>query len=142
LSYDSISAQSRSALTVCAVVISGFDSAAAASVLFVHALYIRWVIFGALLVGSRPILRWLHIIALVWGILTELLLWPCPLTLLEDWLEHKAGVAPYQGGFLLHYFDKLIYPDISRTVLTIAGVTVCVLNLAFYARQVWTGQLR
>lgn len=119
-----------------AVVISGgFYPAAAASVLFVHGLYILWVIFGALLVGSRRILRWLHILALVWGILTELLPWPCPLTLLEDWLEHKAGIAPYQGGFLLHYLDKLVYPDISARALTIAGVTVCLLNLAFYARQ-------
>jgi hypothetical protein len=25
----------------------------------------------------------------------------CPLTLLENWLEQKAGVEPYQGGFLL-----------------------------------------
>jgi len=40
---------------------------------------------------------------------------------LENWLEAKAGVQPYQGGFLLHYFDKFVYPDISATVLTIAG---------------------
>jgi len=120
-----------------AVVIGAkFDSAAATSVLFIHALFIVWVIFGVLLVGSRPMLRWLHIASLVWGFLTELLL-PCPLTLLENWLEYKAGIAPYQGGFLLHYLDKLVYPDISASVLTIAGMTVCALNLAFYARQVW-----
>ncbi len=41
--------------------------------------------------------------SLVWGILTELLPWPCPLTLLENWLEARAGVEPYEGGFLLHY---------------------------------------
>ena len=63
--------------------------------------------------------------------------WPCPLTLLENWLEGRAGIEPYQGGFLLHYLDKLVYPDISANVLTIAGVIVCVANLAFYARQVW-----
>ena len=44
-----------------------------------------------------------------------------PLTVLENWLEAKAGVQPYQGGFLLHYLDKFVYPDISATVLTIAG---------------------
>jgi hypothetical protein len=122
---------------VYAVVIgASFYSAAATSVLSVHALFILWVIFGALLIGSLPVLRWLHILSLVWGILTEFLL-PCPLTALENWLEQQAGVAPYQGGFLLHYLDKLVYPDISPSVLTVAGVTVCVLNLAFYARQVW-----
>jgi len=42
------------------------------------------------------------------GILAELLPWPCPLTLLENWLEGKAGIQPYEGGFLLHYLDKLV----------------------------------
>jgi hypothetical protein len=109
----------------------------ATSVLFLHALFIVWVVFGAALTRSRPILRWLHVVSLIWGILAELMPWPCPLTLLENWLEEKAGVEPYQGGFLLHYMDKLVYPDISATALTVAGVLVCVFNLALYARQAW-----
>jgi len=108
----------------------------ATAVLFLHALFIVGVVFGALLTRSRPILRWLHIVSLIWGILTELLPWPCPLTLLER-LEQKAGAEPYQGGFLLHYMDKLVYPDVSATVLTVAGVLVCALNLAIYARRAW-----
>ena len=119
-----------------------FYSALAISVLFLHALFILWVVFGALLTRARPILRWLHIASLVWGILTELLPWPCPLTVLETWLEGKAGVEPYQGGFLLHYLDKLVYPDISGAVLTVAGVIVCALNLAFYGRQIWIARHR
>jgi hypothetical protein len=119
-----------------------FYSALATCILFLHALFILWVVFGALLTRSRPILRWLHIGSLVWGILTELLPWPCPLTLLEDWLERRAGIEPYQGGFLLHYLDKLVYPDVSATALTIAGVIICALNLAFYGRQIWTARLR
>jgi hypothetical protein len=107
------------------------------AVLFLHALFIVWVVFGALLIRSRPILRWLHIVSLIWGILTELLPWPCPLTLLENWLEQKAGVEPYQGGFLLHYLDRLVYPDISATALTVAGVVICAFNLALYGRQAW-----
>src|ERR1700741_57836 len=89
--------------------------------LLLHALFILWVVFGAFLTRWRPVLRWLHIASLVWGILTELLPWPCPLTLLENWLEGKAGVEPYQGGFLFHYLDKLVYPNISTTILTVAG---------------------
>lgn len=118
------------------VQVGHFYTALASFVLLVHALFILWVIFGALLTRSRPILRWLHIASLVWGVLTELL-WPCPLTLLENWLEAKAGVEPYQGGFLLHYLDKLVYPDISPTVLTIAGVFVCALNLSIHAPRAW-----
>src|SRR3989442_15488248 len=116
---------------------SNFYSALATAVLFLHGLFILWVIFRALLVRSRPILRWLHVASLIWGILTELLLWPCPLTWLEDWLESRAGIEPYQGGFLLHYLDKVIYPDISATTLTITAIVICGLNLALYLRQMW-----
>jgi len=121
---------------------SSLYSALAILVLLLHALFILWVVFGALLTRSRPVLRWLHVGSLVWGIFTELLPWPCPLTLLENWLEGKAGVEPYQGGFLLHYLDKLVYPDISATVLTAAGVLVCVLNLALYGWQMWIAWCR
>jgi Protein of Unknown function (DUF2784) len=114
-----------------------FYSAFAVCVLFLHALFIVWVVFGAVLTRSRPILRWLHIISLTWGILTELTPWPCPLTLLENSLEQKAGVEPYHGGFLLHYMDKLVYPDISATALTVAGVLVCAFNLGIYGRRAW-----
>ena len=120
-----------------AVLASSFYSALAISVLFLHALFILWVVLGSLLTRSRPILRWLHVGSLVWGILTELLPWPCPLTVVENWLEAKAGVQPYQGGFLLHYLGKLVYPDVSSTMLTIAAVIICALNLAFYGRQIW-----
>ena len=103
---------------------SDFYCALATAVLFVHAVFILWVACGALVTRSRPILCWQHIASLVWGILTEVLPWPCPLTVLEAWLEKRAGIQPYQGGFLLHYLDNLVYPDISA-------------NLAFHARQLW-----
>ncbi len=124
------------------LIASNIYSELAVCVLIVHASFILWVVFGALLTHSRPILRWLHIASLIWGILTELLPWPCPLTVLENWLEAKAGVEPYEGGFLLHYLDKFVYPDMSATVLTIAGVLVCIFNLAVYGRQMWIRQIR
>jgi Protein of Unknown function (DUF2784) len=125
-----------------ALIASNVYSGLAVFVLSLHALFILWVIFGAFLTGSRPLLRWLHIVSLVWGILMELLPWPCPLTLLENWLETKPGVEPYQGGFLLHYLDKLVYPDISPTLLTMAGLLVCALNLVFYGRHIWIARSR
>ena len=122
--------------------VSDFYSTLATLVLLGHALFILWVVFGAFFTRSHPVLRWLHIGSLVWGILIELLLWPCPLTLLENWFESKAGVPPYQGGFLLHYLDELVYPNISAKALTIAGLLVCLLNLSLYGRQMWTARGR
>ena len=120
------------------VVVGSFYSALATLVLFVHALFIVWVVFGAFLARTRPLLRRLHIASLIWGVLTEFLPWPCPLTLLENWLEQRAGIEPYQGGFLLHYLDRFVYPDVPASVLTAAAVIVCLLNLAFYARLQWS----
>jgi len=109
-----------------AVIITQVYSALATLVLFIHLLFILGVVFGAFVARSRPVLRLLHMVSLIWGILTELV-WPCPLTLLENWLGQRAGIEPYQGGFLLHYLD-------------IAGVSVCVLNLTYYASLMGSGR--
>jgi Protein of Unknown function (DUF2784) len=105
----------------------------ATAVLVLHLLFILWLIFGALFAYRRPWLRWLHIASLVWGVLVELTPWPCPLTLLELWLEGRAGIQPYQGGFLLHYLDATVYPSISPLLLVVVGVVVCAVNLCIYA---------
>jgi len=78
-------------------------------------------------------LRWLHLGSLIRGILVDTLYWTCPLTWAENWLEARAGIAPYQGGFLLHYLDALVYPNMPPSWLTIGGVVVCLANLVIYA---------
>ena len=50
---------------------------------------------------------------------------PCPLTVLESWLERNAGVEPEQGGFLLDYLDKLVYPNIPQPAYRCGGNCVC-----------------
>ena len=109
----------------------------ATATLLLHALFVLWVVAGALLTKGRPGMSWIHIGSLLWGIFTELMPGICPLTTLENWLESQAGVQPYQGGFLLHYLDALVYPNVSGTLLMMAGVAVCILNLAVYAQRFW-----
>ena len=112
------------------------DRALAEAVLATHLGFILWVIFGALLTRARRWLAALHIASLVYGIVSELGPWPCPLTLAENNFEARAGVAPYQGPFLLHYLDAILYPNLSPTLLTACGVAVCVANLLIYAWRV------
>lgn len=116
-------------------------SALATGVLFLHLGFILWVVLGAFLTRSRPLLRYVHLASLVWALLIEVLPWSCPLTLLENWLEIRAGVEPYHGGFLLHYLDALVYPDIDVSWLTAAGILVCLINGLWYAGLAFT-QLR
>ena len=54
-------------------------------------------------------------------------------------LERQAGVQPYQGGFLLHFLDSVVYADISATLLASAGVVVCSVNLMVCVWRICAG---
>lgn len=101
-------------------------------ILVVHLVWLTLVTFGALWTRGRPVWTVLHILALGWGIIVELGPWPCPLTLVEQYFETRIGASSYHGGFLLHYLDALVYPNLPSWVITTAGVAVCALNLGIY----------
>ena len=113
-----------------------YDTAAVA-MLVLHLAWILWVIFGVLWTRGRPWLAAFHIGSLLWGIAVELSPWPCPLTMAEQFFERSAGIAPYRGSFLLHWLDRIVYPNLSVRLLTICGVAVCVANLAIYLLRCW-----
>jgi len=97
-----------------------------------HLAWLALVIFGALWTRGRPVWSVLHVLALLWGIMAEVGPWPCPLTLAETYFETRAGMAAYQGSFLLHYLDAVLYPNFPGWVVVSAGVTVCAANLGVY----------
>ena len=104
-----------------------------------HAAWIVWVLLGWLGTRGRPVLRWLHIGSVVYAILIEVVLFPCPLTLLENWSLARAGETPYTESFLIHYLESFIYPEVSQQLLTVAAVIMCVAILGVhglrYARR-------
>jgi hypothetical protein len=110
-------------------------SALATLVLAIHLAWILWVIFGWLLCRNRPVLRWFHIGSLIYGVFIEIAPWPCPLTLLEQSLETRAGVEPYRGPFLVHYLDALVYPDVPEWLLIVCAVAVCAVNLYLHLKS-------
>lgn len=101
-------------------------------VLAIHLSWILWVVFGAFLTRRSNFLTAFHLVSLIWGIVVELSPLPCPLTMAEDFFERKAGAATYQGSFLVHYLDRLVYPDLPVMMLVSAGVAIRVLNLGVY----------
>ncbi len=109
--------------------------AAAIAVLILHVAFILWVIFGALLTRGRRLLAGLHLASLLWSLLVQTLPWTCPLTLVENWLEARAGAMPYADGFLLHYLDALVYPNLPPLLLTVAAAIVVSVNVAIYGRR-------
>lgn len=113
---------------------SGFKIGAVL-VLVLHLAFILWLIFGYFLARNDRLLRWLHILCLVYGLVIEIAPWPCPLTLLETWCEARAGIIPYRQPFLVHYLETLIYPDIPESLLVAGASIVCLINAVLYLRR-------
>lgn len=110
--------------------------ALADTVLAVHLIWIGWVIFGAAWTRGRPWWSVFHVLAIVWGIIAEVGPWPCPLTMAEDWALAHAGMAGLYGGFVEHYLEEVVYPNLPVDVVVTCAVAVCAANLGIYA---WRG---
>jgi hypothetical protein len=107
---------------------------AADAVVVVHLLFIVFAVLGGVLVWRWPWLVVLHLPAVGWGVLVELMRWPCPLTPLEQRLRLAAGEAGYSGGFIEHYVLPILYPAGLTPQIQIAlGLFVLGLNLLIYA---------
>ena len=104
------------------------------AVLIVHGLFILWAVLGALAVAWRPWLMALHLPAAAWAVWISASGGTCPLTPLEQSLRRAAGQAGYEGGFVAHYIEPLIYPPgLTLDAQLVFGAAVLAINLALYA---------
>jgi Protein of Unknown function (DUF2784) len=102
-------------------------------VVVVHLLFIAFVVGGVFLAWRWPRIIWLHIPAVAYGALVEFAGFTCPLTLLENYLRHRAGEAGYHGGFIAHYLVKVIYPPgLTRGMQIGLGVLVMLVAVIGY----------
>src|SRR6266699_5131820 len=113
------------------------DQALADAMLLIHLAFIVWVMFGALVTRARAWLAALHIVSVVYGMVAELGPWPCPLTLAQNFFEARAGLLPYQGPFVLHYLDAIVYPNLPPALVLTSGVLVCFFNLLIYGFRLY-----
>lgn len=101
--------------------------------LALHAMFILFVVLGAVLVLWRRSLIWFHIPCAIWGALIEFKGWICPLTYLENDLRTRAGASGYRGGYIDNYLMPLVYPDgLTSDVQFILGMAVLLINVAMY----------
>lgn len=105
------------------------------AVVVLHIAFVLFVVFGGLLVIRRAWIVWVHIPAVVWGVLIEYSGWICPLTPLENALRERAGEAAYSGDFIAHYALPLLYPEnLTRTLQFVLGSAALALNIFVYWR--------
>jgi hypothetical protein len=108
-------------------------SFAADVLLVLHLVFIVFVMLGGLLLLKWRWLIYLHLPAVAWGILVELLGWLCPLTPLEQHFRMLAGETGYSGGFVQHYLLPIIYPaGLTREVQILLAIGVISINLVIY----------
>lgn len=75
-----------------------------------HLVFIAFVAVGSLLVWRWPRLLWPHLAVVAWAAAIVTVGFTCPLTPLEKRLRQQAGQSTYDGGFIDHYLDGVIYP--------------------------------
>lgn len=105
-------------------------SVLADSVLALHFLFAVFVVLGLLLIITggllrwqwvrNPWLRWGHLAAIGIVILQSWLGMVCPVTTLEMWLRRQAGDTTYEGSFIAHWLEQLLYYDFSPWVFIVA----------------------
>lgn len=96
-----------------------FYRLAADAMLLGHVLYVAFVVLGllAVVVGGfrgwawvrNPWFRWLHLAAIGIVVLQSWLGITCPLTIWEMALRERAGDTVYEGAFIAHWLNRLLY---------------------------------
>jgi hypothetical protein len=92
---------------------------AADAILFTHALFVGFVVFGLLfiLLGKlrswawvrNPWFRYAHLAGIGIVVLQSWLGAICPLTTWEMALREKTGGAVYSGAFVAHWLESILY---------------------------------
>lgn len=100
---------------------------------FVHFLWILFLIFGALIGRCHRWIKRLHIAGLLFAVTIQVFGWYCPLTYLEVWLRrlHKPGEG-YTGSFIIHYIEKLVYIELSSGTIFILTLFLVVFSIIIY----------
>jgi hypothetical protein len=102
-------------------------------VVWIHFAFVVFVVLGGVLVMRWPRLIWVHLPAVMWGVIIELCGWICPLTPLENWLRRKGGGENDHSDFVAHYLLPMLYPQgLTRKSQITLGALVVVVNVAIY----------
>ena len=113
---------------------------AADALLLLHTLFVVFVVAGLLLIligyfrswswVRNPWFRLFHIVAIGIVVLQAWLGRICPLTIWEMALREKAGAATYEGSFITHWLQTLLYYQAPAWVFTLVYTVFAALVMA------------
>ncbi len=117
---------------------------AADTLLFIHVLFVAFVILGLILILVGKVLSWqwvhnrrfrlLHMLAIAVVVVQSWFGIVCPLTTWEMALREKAGDTVYSGTFISHWLDSILYFTAPAWVF---AVCYTIFGLLVVASWVW-----
>ncbi|MBU4376224.1 MAG: DUF2784 domain-containing protein [Candidatus Omnitrophica bacterium] len=82
---------------------------------------------------DRWLFRTLHLFGIAYVSLLSLMGEYCPLTIWENALRAKYGPGlTYKGSFIIHYVEKLVYPDVNPLIIQIPTTFIAVFTIAVF----------
>jgi len=105
-------------------------------VVSIHFLWIIFLFLGAYWGRKNKTIKIFHLLGLVFAFIIQIFDWYCPLTYLEIWLRSKHDpLLTYAGSFIIHYVEKVVYIELSRSLILIFTLFLCGLNIWFYLKR-------
>ncbi|QJD60273.1 DUF2784 domain-containing protein [Pseudomonas sp. gcc21] len=107
-------------------------------VLITHVMLVAFVVLGLVIIILGNLLHWAwvnnlwfrlaHVGTIVVVVAEAWLGVVCPVTTLETWLRQQAGAEGYQGGFIEHWLQSVLYYNAPEwvfvTLYTLFGLMV------------------
>ena len=113
---------------------------AADAMLFIHVLFVAFIVFGLLLIFAGKFFSWswvrnpwfrlAHLVGIGIVVLQSWLGIICPLTIWEISLRSNAGDAVYTGSFISHWLETLLYFQLPEWVFIVCYTAFGVLVVA------------
>lgn len=113
-------------------------------VIFLHFLWILFIISGFILTVffwkkffDKFVLRTIHLLSILYTSYLEITGRYCPLTIIENYLKTKSDKPPievggYTGSFIVHYIEKLVYPDVEPLIVIIPTIIIGIIILVMF----------
>ena len=113
------------------------------AVIFTHLLWIIFMIAGFFftlyaIALKKSLLNWwrfrtLHLVGIFYVGSLSVLGKYCPLTILENKLrEQFSPQQVYQGSFISHYLEKIVYPEIDPLLIKIPTLSLAIFTILIF----------
>lgn len=108
----------------------------------IHFVWILFMLIGFILTVrgffnqaffDRWLFRTLHLFGIAYVSLLAIMGRYCPLTLWENILRasYDPGLT-YPGSFMIHYFQKLVYPDVNPLIIRIPTTFIAIFTVLVF----------